>query len=211
MYTGVCISDAETRCNLRPLNGNAHICTSHVYLIRLHSFIDKSYRDYGGLKKKIAAILQDRASAEPRVTRAREFYHLRSRSHVSIATTTPVAKHNTGDTHPIQSSVEGAAQQPRSSITFRIPQAILNKIPGSGTATGRVYRGILRSPGREPHLENTNSPDMRLPSPIQSIPEQPEPEDPAPRRSDLHSMRSFALPPPALPVVQEIVSSPQSR
>jgi hypothetical protein len=148
-----------------------------------------------------------------RGTPVRVFNQLRSRSRtISTFTTTPAANQNQVDAQPIPStSIEGATQQARSPLTFSTPSAtegILNKTPRSGAVHGRVYGTFLRTPPREPHLEGTNPPDVKLPSPIQSVPEQPGPEDRAPHRGDLRSRSSFALPPPALPVVQKAVSYP---
>jgi hypothetical protein len=216
MYTGVCISDTESRYKT-PEWKRAYMYVSRS-LHELYFLINKSCRDYCGLKKKISAIRQERASAERtslRGTPARVFNQLRSRSRtISTFTTTPAANQNQADAQPLQAtsaSMEGTTQQARSPLTFSTPsttEGILNKTPGSGAVHGRVYGTFLRTPPREPHLESTNPPDVRLPPPIQSVPEQPEPEDRAPNRGDLRSRSSFALPPPALPAVQKAVSYP---
>ena len=65
----------------------------------------------------------------------------------------------------------------------------------------------MKTPPRETHLEGANYPEMGLPLPIQTVPEQPKPEEgQAPGRSLFRSRSSFALPPPALPPPQETVS-----
>ena len=80
-------------------------------------------------------------------------------------------------------------------------------MPDKTPGTGRVYGTFARTPPRESHVEGTNPPEMGLPPPIHSVPEQPEPEEePAPRRGDFRSRSSFALPPPALAAPQETVS-----
>lgn len=138
-----------------------------------------------------------------RGTPVRAFNRFRNRSHsISIVTTTP---QNLGDTQHRSvraTSIERGAQQARSPLTFRTSsttEGILNKTPGAGPS-GKVYGTFTRTPPREPHLEGTNPPEMGLPLPVQSVPEQPEPKEEQPRgRSDFASRSSFALPPPALP------------
>jgi hypothetical protein len=202
----------------RPQNGSAHICVSHFHSKDLH-LTDPSCRDYRGLKKKITAIRQERAAGPERhslrITSGRVLDHFRSISHTTgTVTRTPVVNQSQGDADapPIRSvtSIERGAQQNRSPLTFRTAsttEGILNNTPGIGPS-GRVYGTF--SP-RESNLEGTNPPEMRLPPPIQSVPEQPEPEEAsAPRRGHFLARSSFALPPPALPTPHAAVCTPHS-
>jgi len=152
-----------------------------------------------------------------RNTPGRTFNNLRSRSHTTgTVTTTPVANQTQGDAQPFRSvtSIERNAPQGRSTLTFRTAsttEGVLNRTPGTGPS-GRVYGTFPRTPSRESNLlEGASPPEMRLPSPIQSVPEHSEPEEAlAPRRSHFLARSSFALPPPALPAPQEAVSASHS-
>lgn len=174
------------------------------------------FRDYRDLKKKIAAIRQERAAAAERHslrnTPARAFSHLMSRSPATgIVTTTPMANQNQADPQPFRSvtSIDRNSQQARSTLTLRTTpsaEGVLSRTPNIGSS-GRVYGTFMLTPTRGSNLEGTSPPEMRLPSPIQSVQEHPQPEAPSARR---RSRSSFALPPPALPTPQVSVSASHS-